>query len=47
MTNYLRMAISEGFTFEDTKYAGYPSKDLAVIATKDAFAQLASNEPLI
>ena len=47
MTNYLRMAMSEGFTFEDTKYAGYPSKDQAVIATKDAFSQLASNVPLI
>ena len=47
MTNYLRMAMSEGFTFEDTKYAGYPTKVHAIIATKDAFSQLASNVPLI
>ena len=47
MTNYLRMAMSEGFTFEDTNYAGYPSKDQAIKATKDAFSQLASNVPMI
>ena len=47
MRNYLRMAMSEGFLFEDLRYAGYPenpSIDKAVGATKDAFSKLFSEK---
>ena len=45
MTNYLSMAMSEGFIFEDLMFAGYPeypTKEKAIGATKDAFSQLVS-----